>query len=358
MAVSSKESQKNIQSLLDQGVSQDFLSQQKYGPKLNPTEAGNILNSWKTNSQGVYSTTNIANPTPPPDDLMNIRSTIQDELGIPKLQSQFQDIYGKLQAFDTGTDQLNQQYLGNVSGMENQPISMNVIRGEQAELGRQEALKQGQRGVERGALARQAQVAQDALLAARQEATERFGIRSQEVQWKRNLILENPQAGITFGDSLESMASKIQNANQLQKIESLKLQYPQLASKITSKNLDKALAQLGKGLTKSQLKEQYAKIYGVAPKGLSTKAMEKMIKKYFKEELSYNKEKRDIEMAQIKNSLNKSKLGSTSVIPNEVMAITDDEYTNFTGSSGQSYGGYDYGSLFGGQSYATPGVDY
>ena len=305
------------------------------------------------NPQRVYSSANIQNanttPAQAPDDLLGIRKSIQEELGIPQLNTDYQKAY---------TDYLNYQ-----SSLESQQnalegqtgVGLNVIRGQQAE-----AQRLGAQTV--ASKARGLEALGSRLTAARQEAQDVFGIRSQEVQWKRNLILENPQAGITFGDSLDSMASKIQNANQLQKIESLKLQYPQLASKITSKNLDKALAQLGKGLTKSQLKEQYAKIYGVAPKGLSTKAMEKKIKKYFKEELSYSKEKRDIEMQSIRESLKKKQLGETDIIDNDSMEDLLKQYAQATGKPTDATGGVvtDYGDLYPGQnqSYATPGVDY
>lgn len=275
----------------------------KYGAKENALAGFGKIN---TNPQGVYSTANISNQAPAPDDLLGIRSQIQNELGITDLNKKYQDIYGQLQSFDTGTEQ---QY----SKIANQPLSMNVIRGEQATSNEQRAL-------ERGAIARQAQVAQSALQAAQQEAETLYGIRAGEVQWKRSLILENPSAGITFGDSIESMAGKIQKSNETQKIENLKLQYPQFADKIKSgMSFSNAITQIGKSMDKKEVKDTYKQLFGSSGSGMTKKAMEKKISKYFKEEYNYTKEKRDMELKSIRESLKKKQLGETDIINNDLM---------------------------------------
>lgn len=178
----------------------DYAKQNAPGNVLTSGEATNLLGKFgNLNPNGVFSTSNVVGastaPKQRPDDLMGIRSQIQSELGLPGLQQQYQDIFGRLQAFD-------QAATGTQIGLENQPVALNVIRGQQAEAGRQSAFQ-------REGLARQAQVTQSALQAAQQEASDRFAIRQQEVNLKRQLILENPGAGITFGDSVESAAKKI-----------------------------------------------------------------------------------------------------------------------------------------------------
>lgn len=315
----------------------------KYGARENALAGFGQVN---TNPQGVYSTANMATQAPAPDDLLGIRSQIQNELGITDLNKKYQDIYGQLQAFDTGTEQ---QY----SQIANQPVSMNVIRGEQATANEQRALQ-------RGALARQAQVAQSALQAAQQEAETLYGIRAGEVQWKRSLILENPSAGITFGDSLDTMASKIQKSNETQKIENLKLQYPQFADKIKSgMSFSNAITQIGKSMDKKEVKDTYKQLFGSSGSGMTKKQMEKKISKYFKEEYNYTKEKRDIEMQNIRDSLKKRQVGYTEILPNDTMAGIADEWKSFSGNVEEPTNQFDYGSLFGqNQSYAIPGVDY
>lgn len=316
----------------------------KYGANENALAGFGQIN---TNPQGVYSTTNMATQAPAPDDLLGIRSQIQNELGITQKQKEYQDIYGQLQAFDTGTEQ---QY----SQIANQPVSMNVIRGQQATANEQRALQ-------RGALARQAQVAQSALQAAQQEAETLYGIRAGEVQWKRNLILENPSAGITFGDSIESMASKIQKANETQKIESLKLQYPQFADKIKSgMSFSNAITQIGKSMDKKEVKDTYKQLFGSSGSGMTKKQMEKKISKYFKEEYNYTKEKRDLELKSIKETVKKKQAGGTDIIDNELMNDLM-KYFNSAGITTTTDSGVDYGNIdFGETNFtpATPGIDY
>jgi hypothetical protein len=196
------ESQANIQSLLDQGVSQSFIDQfvgsgKEFGGKVNPGERTKILDRFRADASNVFSTANINGPDAPrPDDLLGIRSQIQQDLGIPDLTNQFQESFGRLNAFDQATDDL-------INQIEDRRVGLSVIRGAQSQA-------QRTRGLERGGLARELQVTQSALQAARQEANEQFGIREADVRNRRQLILSHPGAGITFADTPSQAAAKIQ----------------------------------------------------------------------------------------------------------------------------------------------------
>lgn len=170
------------------------------GVNVDPQDVARITSAFNLNPQGVFSTSNIAQsssaPVPRPDDLLGIRNQINSEMGIPGLNTQYQNLFSQLNQFDQATNT-------GLSGLEGQQVSLNVIRGEQAQLERNRSLS-------REGIAREMQVAQNAMVAAQQEAQQRYAIREQEVNLKKQLILENPGAGITFGDSIEGAASKIQ----------------------------------------------------------------------------------------------------------------------------------------------------
>jgi len=152
-------------------------------------------------SKAAYSAKNISAPAGPrPDDLMNIRSNINKELGIPTMQTEQQNVYQQLLNYDTSTEQ------GQL-GIMNQPKAMGVLRGEAA-------TQQWQRDIGRSSLARSLDAISTRLQGAMTEAGERFNIRSTEVQDIKNLMLQFPDAGITFSDTTEKMASKIKKSNE------------------------------------------------------------------------------------------------------------------------------------------------
>lgn len=149
----------------------------------------------------VYSAANVQAtqqaPTPAPDDLLGIRSSIQAELGIPQLQTQYNDLY---KAYLGGQSSLEKQQ-ADIMG---QALNMQVLRGETArarELAAPELAAQG-RGL---------QAIGQNLAAAQMEASERFGIRSSEVQEKKNLMAQYPGAGIKFSDSFDKAIDRLED---------------------------------------------------------------------------------------------------------------------------------------------------
>jgi len=218
--------------------------------------------------QAVYAAPNVVSavsaPVAAPDfsDPLDMQTSINDELGIPDLEKTYQDIYAELQAFDQGTT-------GQQIAIEGQPVSMNVIRGEQAEAGRQRAFT-------REGMARKAQVAQSALFAAKEEAANRFNIANQQRQELTSLIVNNPGAGITYTDTPITAAAKI-NAYQEKQI---KIQ-------------EEKAKQEKKDAYKDSLK-QLAMQYGINTKGKSAKELKKKISKYYKEKGASDKEIKEL----------------------------------------------------------------
>lgn len=279
MAVSSKESQANIQSLLNQGVSQDFINSQiaggGYGSKINSNEVQRILSAYQATPQDVFTTSNInqtaTSPTPAPDDLLGIRSQINTDLGIPGLQTSYQTAYQDL--LNAKAAAREQQ-----TALSNLPQALGVIRGEQAIAGEQASNRIS-------ALSDAAAVAQSALQAAQQEASAQFGIRQGEVEQKRSIILQYPGAGITFGDSFDTIAKKLDTYQTKVAEEEQKTAY-----KNSLKNIALEL--------------------GLKTKG-STKELEKRISKANKQALEDAKKANELDLEYKKAQINqlKSKIG-------------------------------------------------
>lgn len=275
MAVSSKESQANIQSLLDQGVSQDFINSQiaggGYGSKINPNEVQRILSAYQATPQDVFTTSNInqtaTSPIPAPDDLLGIRSQINTELGIPGLQTSYQTAYQDL--LNAKAAAREQQ-----TALSNLPQALGVIRGEQAIAGEQASNRIS-------ALSDAAAVAQSALQAAQQEASAQFGIRQGEVEQKRSIILQYPGAGITFGDSFDTIANKLDTYQTKIAEEEQKTAY-----KNSLKNIALEL--------------------GLKTKG-STKELEKRISKANKAALEQAKKESDLKLEQMRMDIENTK---------------------------------------------------
>ena len=114
---------------------------------------------------------------------------------VTQAQTAYQNLQQKLSQFDTGTQQAQ-------IGLENQPISLNVIRGEQAQLGQQAAAT-------RQGLASQALVAQSAMEAARQTAQDKLNLALSQRSELTNLITQYPGAKISYADTIESASKKI-----------------------------------------------------------------------------------------------------------------------------------------------------
>jgi len=276
------ESQANIQSFLAAGGTPDILKKEKYGGKLSSGELQTFLTKYglKSPAQQAYSADNIAAastaPAPRPDDLMNIRSQIYNELGIPQLQTEYQNLYKqlsdyntaalqKLNTYDTETEQGQQ-------GIMNQPKAMGVLRGEAAQQADQRALERSAlaREVETASttLANQLDVLKNKLSMSTTEADERYNLRANEVNDVKQLMLQFPDAGIGFGDSTETMAEKIRKSNE-----------------------------------KKVVTDMFTQTFGYFPEGLSMDAMNKKLAKKYKSEKAYAAAKQALELQNIQSTI-------------------------------------------------------
>jgi hypothetical protein len=228
MSTTKSESQKNIEAFYAAGGTQDILGKEKYGGKLSSGELQTFLTKYGLTApaQQAYSADNITAastaPAPRPDDLMNIRSTIYGELGIPQLQTDYQNLYKQYTDYNTSalqrTNAYDQETDTGQLGIMNQQKTMGVLRGEAAQQSAQRALGQSAlaREVQSGseALKGQLDVLGNKLNMSTTEASERYNIRASEVGDVKNLMLQFPDAGIGFGDSTETMAQKVKKSNE------------------------------------------------------------------------------------------------------------------------------------------------
>jgi len=274
----------NVEELVGQGVNRDWLTE-NYGQNIENKARGNIRDAWQAQAGNVFSTGNIQGGTVPrPDDLLGIRAQIQEQLGIPEQQKAFQEQFAGLQTFDTATEEQQRQIRERLT-------STNVIRGEQATASEL-------RASERGGLSRALAVSQSALQASQQEAQFQFGIRQDEVNQKRQLILNNPEAGITFSDSFESAAKKIANYNEERE------------------------AKLKKDAEKQALKDAYFQLTGKMAEPMSTSRLRKKLKSAAKKANVSAKELADIEKALKLKALNATSGGDERIMQDEVVIDT------------------------------------
>jgi len=298
MAVSSKESEANIQELINRGVPQNMIT--GYGNKLNQNEMNRIWSSFQAQPQNVFTTSNInqasVSPQVAPDDLLGIRDQINRQLGIPELQAQYQDIFGQLKEFDVATQAQSQK-------LQEQPLVMSQIRGQQAQVA-------AQRAQERLGLATEAEVAYAALIAAQQEAREQFGIREGDIRARQQLIISNPGAGITFGDSIEEASQKIASYNKKQEEEAREQ------------------------AKKDAFDKLYMSVFGTDRGKLSRREAQKKLKKRFDSDREYEEALREMELANTRSliaergrssvdDLDLSNKGLSGMIDEEINAGTD-----------------------------------
>lgn len=247
---------KDVLGSASSGVMDYIKSTGGWGSKLNANEARRLLAQYQASPDAVMSASNISatqtNPTPAPDDLLGIRKQVNTELGVDNLQKTYQDIYGQLSQFDTATEEQTRQ-LGE------RALSTNVIRGEQATAS-------NLRATERASIARQAEVAQSALLAAQQEARDVYGIRESEVKEKRQYLLQYPEAGFTMADSFNTISKKLgEYQEKVKKDEyksSLKSKLIELGLKTSgnTKSLEKRLKKANKSAFEQTKKENELKL--------------------------------------------------------------------------------------------------
>ncbi len=264
------------------GVTPEAMSSilsQAPGDKLTSGEASRLLDAFKV-SGNPYAAANISAtttaPTPKPDmsDPNALRQYYLEQLGVPTALTELQDINNRLSAFDTQTDQT-------LNAIENKPIRMGVITGEEA------ATERG-RATTRSSLAREALAKQSFLDAARSEANTRFEIANSERDILQKLIIQSGgRAGITFGDTVAE------------------------ASKKLSKYEDQRAEETAKEERKQKLKD-LALSAGISTKNkkggsLSTKDLEKAIAKAAKKDKDLEDELNRIKVDTAKIDLAKAK---------------------------------------------------
>ena len=193
-------------------------------------------------------------PAPRPDDLMNIRSTIYGELGIPTMQQEQQKYYQDVLNYDTASEQ------GQL-GIMNENKTMGVLRGEAAK-------QSWQRDIGRSSLARSLDAVNNKLSSAMTEAGDRYNIRAQEVGDVKNLMLQFPDAGIGFGDSTETMAVKVKKSNE-----------------------------------RKVVTDMFTQTFGYFPEGLSMDKMNKQLSKKYGSDKAYTSAKQALELSNIQSTI-------------------------------------------------------
>jgi hypothetical protein len=274
---------------------QAYVTANAPGGKVTSGEASRLLstfNATKATPADVFSQANVAqtltNPAQPYDysDPLKLRERINTELGLSDVEKQYQDAINKLRAFDTGTT--TQQF-----NIEQELNPMGVIRGEQAT-----AL--GQRSLSRQGFADTAQALADRYNALSAEATNKFNILNAERSTLQNLMVNNPGAGITYLDTVDQAAKKIENFR-LAEEKRLEKLAEEKAKEEYKKNLKATAMQLGIS-TKSK-------------KGgsLKTKDLEKAIAKFYGDKAATDKLLQDLEIEskRIANSTARSGGGGT-----------------------------------------------
>ena len=266
-------------------------------PSVLPTTTANVQNflqSYQPTAQQVYSPTNVQQATTAPAkapnlaDPLGLYSYYMNTPEVTQAQTAYQNLQQKLSQFDTGTQQAQ-------IGLENQPISLNVIRGEQAQLGQQAAAT-------RQGLASQALVAQSAMEAARQTAQDKLNLALSQRSELTNLITQYPGAKISYADTIESASKKI------------------------TKYQDEQAKQAYKDTLK-----QTAMQLGIKTKG-STKDIEKRLKKYYGDEQTYKKQVQALELAAKQKALAGTSTGGQSMVASKTLANAQSALLSSRGS--------------------------
>ena len=217
---------------------QDFINHERTlgksgalkGVNVDEQDVARITNAYQAiapvpNAQNVYSTENITqavtSPAPTPDlsDPLGIYDYYMGTDAMKKAQA---SVTERQTALQQAQDRARQQQFG----LEQAPESMARIVGKQA---RGEQLS----NIELQSLAEQLDVAQSAFLAQQTTAKERANIVMSQRDQLTQLITQNPDAGVTYKDTIESAASKISKANQATQMKQLAIQYPGAGIKST-----------------------------------------------------------------------------------------------------------------------------
>ena len=193
---------------------QDFINHERTlgksgalkGVNVDEQDVARITNAYQAiapvpNAQNVYSTENITqavtSPAPTPD-LSDPLGIYDYYMGTDAMKNAQASVTERQTALQQAQDRARQQQFG----LEQAPESMARIVGKQA---RGEQLS----NIELQSLAEQLDVAQSAFLAQQTTAKERANIVMSQRDQLTQLITQNPGAGITYKDTIESAASKI-----------------------------------------------------------------------------------------------------------------------------------------------------
>lgn len=282
MAKSFSKDAEGVLSGVDQATRDQILSQGE-GNVLTSGEAKRLLSAFQA-SGNPYSATNITNtltnPASPPDysDPLGYRARLEAETGLTDVRNRSMAAIDQIRKFDQ-TSLAQQNYL------ENQPIKMGVIVGQQANQARL-------RGQERTSIVDEAEATQDLLLAKQQEVQDRYRIYEENRDMLTGLILNNPGAGIKYTDTPESASSKLEA-------------YAKKAKKEAYKDSLKAIA--------LEL--------GIKTKGKSTKSLEKAISKVKKSALKLAQQESELRLEGLKLDIANTK----SIIANRGKAGAGDD---------------------------------
>lgn len=229
----------------------------------------------------VYSSDNIAQAVVQPTAKLDL----SDPSGIYDYYMKGEDVTAKQSQYEKDLAALGKAKSTAASrqlAIEQNPLEgMQYIVGAQSRAGQLDA-------AQISALADAVGVSQSALLAAKETAREKANIAMEQRSQLTSLITQYPGAKITYYDTIDSAAKKIEKYNK----------------------------QKEKDEYKDELKKQLISL-GKSTKGLSTKELEKKLKKYNKEALSEAKSRSDQEwnmkVAQFNKSMSDNGLSQTEI---------------------------------------------
>ena len=276
-------------------------------PVMNSAQANQVLNQYGIDPSQTLSATNITNtltrPTAAPDDLLGIRGQIEYDLGLPQARTDYQNALAA--SMKRVTD------LNKVSAlMEGQRINLGAIRGEQAQ-------ERSLAAPEIQAFQDQAKLLGEKLNSLTSERDYRTGVAEKNIDFTRNLKLQYPGAKIGFGDSLDTIETKLVSYEKEKKKE---------AEKDALKN---ACRQLG------------LKTNG------STSDLEKRLRKYNKEAAKEAKANADLEREKIRLDIENTRSlisqrnqANTTFDPNSIAKLFETDTQSIQPPKNSSYWDY------------------
>lgn len=256
---------------------QDYINQQRTlgkggalrGSNVDKQDVQRIVSGYQAiapvpTPQSVYSTDNIQSavsapaPTPNLSDPMGIYDYYLNTPDVVSAQQEYQKQQSTLQEAQARGRSQQAALEGNLE-------SMSRITGRQSRAGQLS-------NIELQSLAEQLNVSQSRLEALTSTAKERAGIAMSQRDQLTQLITQNPEAGVTYTDTVESAAQKIAKANERNQAKQIALQYPKAGIKETD-TYDVAIKKIQK-FEEKQEQEAQKKIEGEYKKQLTAAARE------------------------------------------------------------------------------------